>query len=120
MKYIRFKDGYIKRLSDGALIPGTTDNPDYVDFLASGEAAEEVNGTVFEEADLVEEAKQKRKQKIAVAIRDIDNRRIRLLSDHILGVSSKIKGVVKAPKSFLQDLEDEAVALRTELAGLEA
>lgn len=66
-----------------------------------------------------EEINNIRKQEINVEIKNIDDKRIRLISDHILGVSTaKIKNVTKAPKSFLQDLEDEANALRMELESL--
>ncbi|NLG05969.1 MAG: hypothetical protein GX567_19400 [Clostridia bacterium] len=121
MKYQKLKDGYIRRMSDLALIPENEANTDYRAYLADAEKEVEVvneNAVISltpEQLDQQEAEARAQAEKLS-SLNAIDQKRIRLLSDIALGQGSVVKairGKQVTPLEELAALEAEAETIRT-------
>jgi len=83
MTYQKLKDGYIRRMSDGALIPENENNQDYQEYLADKEkVVEVVDVSVMQPPPSKEElAKREAVAQKKAAIRELELKSLRKLFD---------------------------------------
>ena len=122
--YFLMHDDYIQRQSDLAMIPMINGNLDYAKYLE-----DVANGAAVTLFDYEAETKrqndattvlitQQQKDSIITQLSEIDIKKVRCISDHVLGNSIIIDGVTLTASEYLTQLESQQVILRQQLAAL--